>query len=80
MSIQTKKYSVPIRWKLKPKKNIVIKQVNKKFHEKSKYINDMLTTEEEKSETSYHKKSGYDTDSKTSLHTKNSYKLDIFGE
>ncbi len=39
------------------KKPIRIENIktNKKFHEKSKYVNDMLTTEE----THYHKKSDF---------------------
>ena len=72
MSIQI---SVPIKWKSKPNRTIDVLE-NRKFHEKSKYINDMLTNDE----MSFHKKSGYDVDSKTSLHIKSSYKLDIFTE
>lgn len=60
-----------------------IKSTNKneigktKFHEKSRYVNDMLMVEED---AAFHKKSGYKTDLKTNLHIKASYKLDLFTE
>jgi len=68
--------SVSIVWKDKPNKKKLDVSKNKKFHEKSRYVNDMLTYEE----LSYHKKSDYKVDPKTSLHTKSSYKLDTFIE
>jgi len=67
--------SIPIVWKDKPNKK-ELNIIDKRFHEKSRYVNDMLTYEE----LSYHKKSDYKVDPKTSLHTKSSYKLDTFIE
>jgi hypothetical protein len=68
--------SIPItniKWKLKPNRKKK-DEIEKKFHEKSKYVNDMLTFQE----TIYHEKSNYKVDPKTSLHMKSSYKLDKF--
>ena len=74
--LETRKNKPVIVWKNKPSKIIAIVSKIKKFHEKSKYVNDMLNYEE----LSYHRKDDYKKDQKTSLHSKLSYKLDIFGE